>query len=245
MIPFSVTDPYPLLSSDFCDGADAKDHARQVDEWLGLRTAETERRLLEKGCLRSAPGASGKHQELWLGLDVQDLLTPYTQFRALIALLAPRAGQCVVDLGAAYGRLGFVLERHTPEVQFLGFEYVGERIDAGHRAMLRAGLKHSRLEHADLTAREFRPPVADIYFIYDYGHLRALDKTLHDLKRVANQQPITIVARGRHCRGLIQSRHHWLKSDSTFSRVTIYQSRLLEGPAHLGPGENSLSFSDR
>lgn len=237
MLQFSSSQPFPYVSAAESLRADAKSHAQAVDNWLGLRTQQIESGLAEKGCRNPPPSSSGQHQELWFGLDVQDLLTPYIELRCLLEFLRPRHGQKIVDLGAAYGRMAFVIARHFPGVQFTGYEYVGERVTEGRLAFKRAGILDSCLEHVDLSAREFSPQRADFYFIYDYGTMKSVDKTLYDLKRMTEVQlgkaPPIIVARGRHCRSLIQSRHLWLEGVFELGRTTFYRKANMELSAQI------------
>jgi hypothetical protein len=224
MIPFSAAQPFPLVDCL----TDAKTHARKVDDWLGLDTEAIERALILKGCRKPAPASCGERQELWLGLDVQDLLTPYLDLRQLLHELQPKPGETIVDLGAAYGRMAFVLGRHYPGTSFVGYEFVGERIEEGRRALERAGFDTKtgllRLEHADLASRSFVPQPADIYFLYDYGTMKSVEKTLHDLRKIAATRVCRIVARGRHCRALISARHPWLEASVERGRATIYRT---------------------
>lgn len=210
MIAFQPSEPFPQIAADFYEYADAQAHADRVDKWLGLNIDAVERKLGERGCLARAVSDNREHQELWIGLAVKSLLTPYVEIRSLLSALGPRPGHSVVDLGAAYGRMGFVIERHFPGVRFTGYEYVGERVEEGRRAFARHGLRASELEHADLSASGFRPAPADIYFLYDYGTSKAIEKTLHDLRRIALGRDIALVARGARCREAIQQRHPWL-----------------------------------
>jgi len=228
MVRFSPSDPFPLTDLAVHSQSDLRAHSARVDQWLGLRTREIETRLMARGCRERAPGASGEAQELWLGLDVQALLTPYCEIRAILERLKPRPGHTVIDLGAAYGRMAFVIERHFHGVRFAGYEYAGERVREGRRAFAQAGLKNSRLEHVDLTAGDFRPQTAQIYFIYDYGTPKAIEKTLYDLRRLSKETDAVIVCRGRHCRYLISTRHPWLINafpGEPEGRISIYRTR--------------------
>lgn len=218
----------------------ARSHAALVDRWLGLRTDEIEFRLHEIGSRERAPDASGEKQQLWFGLDVQALLTPYCELRSLLAKLELQPGMRVVDLGAAYGRMGFVIERHHPGVTFLGYEFVGERVREGRRVYREKGLVRSRLEHADLASPRFQPEGADVYFIYDYGSLKAIEKSLHDLRRLSSDRNVHIVCRGRHTRYLISSRHPWLSKAfpaEPEGAITVYRSmgsRGADGACEVG-----------
>lgn len=226
MIAFQPSDPFPLLEPGRHSHAEARAHAAVCDMWLGLGAEAIECELMTRGFCARAPGASGEKQKLWFGLDVQALLTPYVELRALLEKLHVRPGQTLVDLGAAYGRMGFVLSRHVPGARFIGYEYVGERVAEGRRALKRFGAESAELLHADLAAHETCPADADFYFIYDFGTIKAIEKALHDIRRISLRRPIRLIARGRHCRYLISTRHPWLENAypaESEERVTIYR----------------------
>lgn len=227
MLKFHPSSPFPFVDPATHTYAEAQMHSAEVDRWLGFRLAPIEGALSESGCRLRAPEGSGEKQELWFGLDPQSLLTPYTEIRYLLEKLNLQSGQTVIDLGAGYGRMGFVVNRHFPGVRFVGYEYVGERVQEAKRLFNLHGLKDCFVQHADLSSSKFIPLSADFYFLYDYGTLKAIEKTLYDLKRIARSRVVTLIARGRHCRYLIDRSHPWLKKAHPLeseSRVSIYQT---------------------
>lgn len=220
-LAFDPRDPFPLLEERELAYAEAQEHAALADAWLDLR-AEAVERTLPRGAL------AGTGQQLWLDLPVRGLLTPYVELRALLARLRPVPGSTVVDLGAGYGRLGFVVARHWPGVSFLGYEYVRERVAEGNRCLAAHGHALARLECVDLSAREFRPGAAGIYFLYDYGTRAAIEKTLQDLRHIARTLPLTVVGRGRASRDAIERRHPWLSQvvpPEHAPHASIYRTR--------------------
>ena len=102
MIEFSVNDPFPLYSLDQYSYAEAKYHSEQVDQWLGLMSQEHQI-------------AAREGQQNWKDLPLQTLMTPYVEIRSILALLQPKAGELLIDLGCAYGRMAHVMGRHHPE----------------------------------------------------------------------------------------------------------------------------------
>ncbi len=116
MLIFDPADPYPLVPDASRGYAEAQVHSEQVDRWLGLETEKVERQIQNH--------VTPHDQNLWIGLPAKTLLTPYTEIRRLLEDLRPAPGDVFVDLGAAYGRMGFVLARHFPEVRFIGYEMV-------------------------------------------------------------------------------------------------------------------------
>lgn len=227
MIPFEARDPYPHLKS--FSKSEAQLHATQVDRWLGLDISTIEEKLRLTGSRLPPPREATKDkQELWFGLAPQDLVTPYIELRSMLEELSPRSGETVVDLGAAYGRMGLVLARHFPRVNFIGYEYVAERVRAGQAAMSRARATNATLEQVDLANPQFRPASGEYYFIYDFGTDKAIEKILYDLKRLSLVKPLTLIARGRRCRYAIDRTHQWLiKNEAQEAVYTIYRSVTL------------------
>lgn len=219
---FDPADPYPLAPG--ITDREAMAHAAQVDRWLGFELESVET------ALRARLGESrlGDPQEFWVGLNVQSLLTPYTEIREILDRLAVRPGQRVVDLGAGYARMAFVIGRCHPEVAFTGYEFVPERVAEAERVLAPWGWEpRCRVERADLSAPEFRPVEADHYFLYDYGTRPAVEKTLEDLRAVAARRPITVVGRGRLSRDAIERRHPWLAqvvAPEHFRNYSVYRS---------------------
>jgi len=202
-------------------------HSDQVDAYLGMQIEEVEKKLRSDGCRLKASGFHEKTQELWIGLAAKRFLTPYTEIRTILSLLKPEQSTTIVDLGAGYGRMGFVVGRHYPKVKFIGYEYVGERVKESKRCLNRLGHPLVKFKHADLSSMEFQPATADYYFIYDYGTSEAIKKTLVDLKKIAQEKPITVVARGRDSRDFIEEHHLWLTKRAlpkSYIYFSIYQS---------------------
>jgi hypothetical protein len=217
MLVFDATAPFPLFSEGSYSHAEARAHAAEVDAWLGLRCELVEERL------RQAKKPGGAHEH-WIGLGVQSLQTPYTELRLLLERLAPPPGSLLVDLGAGYGRLGLVLAAHFPEVRFIGYEAVAERIAEARTCPL--PFARPGLVEADLSDPGFAPAEADYYFIYDFGSREAVEKTLGDLRTIARKRPITVVGRGRRTRDLIERGQPWLASvvpPQHFAHYSIYR----------------------
>ncbi len=233
MLQFHPNAPFPITAPGRHTKTEVAAHSSSVDEWLGLRVSTIESKLDREGCRMSPPNAGGEMQRLWFGLDPQELLTPYVELRFVLEKIGPRRGQTIVDLGAAYGRMAFVLARHFPDVNFVGYEFVGERILEARRAFGRIDSSRLKLEHVDIAAYDFAPVEADFYFIYDYGSDKALAKTLYDLRLVAGRRGIAVIARGRRSRYMIDTQHEWLTNvfpKETQSNVTIYGSSPLIHP---------------
>lgn len=229
MLKFSSSNPFPLVrfTDKINTEARMRAHSDQVDAYLGLQIEKVEKKLRAEGCRLKASVLPEGKQELWIGLAAKRFLTPYTEIRAILSLLKPKPGSTIVDLGAGYGRMGFVIGKHYPKIKFIGYEYVGERVKESKRCLKRLDHPLVKFKHADLSSMEFQPVIADYYFIYDYGTEEAIKKTLVDLKKIAQEKPITVVARGRDSRDFIEEYHPWLsktKLPKFYIYFSIYQS---------------------
>ena len=149
MLVFDACDPFPLVGVGAGSGsepagvagaeptggavtyAEAQVHAAAVDKWLGFELDAIEARLA-----REHTNFSGARDEQhWIGLPIQTLQTPYTEIRELLSLLDLKPGDHIVDLGAGYGRMGFVVAAHHPGVGFTGYEVVSDRVAEGRRVL--------------------------------------------------------------------------------------------------------------
>jgi hypothetical protein len=217
MLDFSPADPFPLLSEDSHTYSEAQAHSRLADEWLGLKTD------LIESTVKSTDG-----QQTWAGLGISALMTPYTELRLILEKLKPQPGQTVIDLGAAYGRLAFVIEACFPGARFIGYELEQARVVEGRAAYAYNQLKLAELHQADLSSKKFTLESAEFYFIYDYGTRQAINKTLLDLRLISLTRKITVVGRGRSSRDAIERGHPWLSQVVTpehFKHFSIYRSR--------------------
>lgn len=213
-----MTNLYPELfiaSDSSYEGA--RNHSEKLDQIFGFEIPEIEKRLLE--CAQSL-NPEGSHRtwgqvlhrgnQTWVGLSHQTLQTPYSELKQMCEFLNPASGSRLVDLGAGYGRMGLVLAALYPEVFFLGYEYVPERVFEGRRVLEAFHCTQSLLEVQDLTAEDFQLPVAEYYFLYDYGTVAHIRKTLGQLELMAMKKNFKVIARGKGTRSLIQYEHPWL-----------------------------------
>lgn len=236
----SISDKKLLASSpEFYQTPKANDvirrqHALMVDKILGFRV-----KYIEEMLVADARGfdPDGSHEswgptmhngvQTWVGLELQTLQTPYSELYRILQLLKLRPYQHIVDLGAAYGRMGIVTGGLLIKNSFTGYEFVKARVDEGNRIYQDLKMTRSKLIEADLSAKAFELPEADIYFIYDYGQVEHIDRTLNQIRAVSEKRPVKVVVRGKFTRRIISDRHQWLdmtyegKLEELFS---IYQA---------------------
>jgi hypothetical protein len=191
--------------------------APEIDRYFGYRVNEIEediyraaKKLRPDGDLANLGHVFHGGHQTWIGLDPQTLQTPYSELIQMCELLTPRPKSLIVDLGAGYGRLGLVLHFFYPTVQFIGYELVPERVAEGNRIFELNNCQISKLLTQDLTSAAFKIPVADSYFIYDYGKVAHIRETLKQLEALTAHHHFKVIARGKGTRSIIEHEHPWL-----------------------------------
>jgi hypothetical protein len=214
--------------------ANPKLHAYEVDQRLGFTIDRIEFQLRAKAYELDPEGDVNSWGKLlheaqsWIGLDPQTLLTPYDELSRMCDLIDTRDNIHFVDLGAAYGRMGFVLKARYPNSSFTGVEIVQERVDEGNRVFALHDCQNARLIQQDMFHESFQLPLGDCYMIYDYGVLDHLRWTMGQLENLADVHRFQVIARGDTIRSLIQYAHPWLtrigdvKHEENFSVYTPY-----------------------
>ena len=207
----------PHLFTSYDDYQQAREESEKLDLELGFEVAKVEGELLAqaqeldpKGNHKTWGASLHQGNQTWVGLSHQTLQTPYSELKKMCLLLNPRPGETIVDLGAGYGRMGLVLKAFYPEVNFIGFEYVASRVEEGQRILKHFDCQRSNLLVEDLTSPDFKLPIAEYYFVYDYGTIGHIRQTLKQIESMADQQNFKVIARGKGTRSLIQYEHPWL-----------------------------------
>jgi len=195
-----------------------KTQSEEIDRMLGLHSESVEQTLIARARQQSrsedfrdwGPALHGQDYQTWVGLPVQSLMTPYAEILRMLEVLAPLPDATLTDLGAGYGRLGYITHLRFPKARCLSFEYVSERVQEGNRIYGTLQPDRFHLVQADLASPDFELPLADIHFVYDTGSHATLRALLHKLKRQAATRAIKVVGRGRGIRHLIDSENPWL-----------------------------------
>ena len=212
--------------------AQKQEDSRSLDELLGFDVYRVEKELVSKakeiypeGNRRSWGRSLYDGSEAWIGLDPQQLQTTYFEFIEMIQNINPQTGSHFCDLGAGYGRAGIVLGSLYPKVFFTGLEIVKERVDRGNDVFFKNDFLNAKLITADLSD-SLLLPVCDYYFIYDYGVISQINKTLEQLATLSEKKKIKVIARGRGVRTLIENKHYWLTvfDPIHFDAYSVYSS---------------------
>lgn len=209
----------PQVSLSDYSYSDAQRFSKNLDELLGFQIDAVESQILE----------NSPHTP-WAGLEPQALQTPYAEIRMMLNQVGLQPEQTVVDLGAAYGRMGLVMAAFHPESRFIGFEISPERVEEGNRIYNRFEIDASfriQLLQEDISRSDWVLPEADVYFIYDFGDLESIIRVIDRLKMKARQRKVTVVGRGRRSRDHIERQEPWLSQvipPVHCGNFSIYQS---------------------
>ena len=218
--PPPLADEIRALDQDY---SGEKLHSDAVDRALGFEIPETERRVKA----RASRQASQYEAQLWEHLSPDVFQTPYSELYRILRELAPPPGSKVVDLGAGYGRMAFLVEAFFPAVTFTGYELSAERVKEAQRVFALQRLERSEMIEADLGAPRFLPADAQVYFLYDFGTRVAIEKCLGDLRKISRSHSIRVAARGRASRDAIERDHPWLSQVNVpkhFAHYSVYWS---------------------
>lgn len=189
-------------------------NSRELDRTLGFNIQDIEASLMDRARIHRPQGhlwslGQGLHNgsQTWIGLDSETLQTPYPELIEMLELLKLKGSEHIIDLGAGYGRLGVVLHFLSPQATFLGLEIVPERVVEGTRVLKLLGSSHSLITK-DLTEENFVLPIADIYFLYDFGEVSHIRKILNQLGNC--EHGFKLIARGKGTRSLVDLEFPWL-----------------------------------
>jgi hypothetical protein len=230
---FHHADFFISPGDDYCT---IQDHSEFIDKILQMNVHRIENELTRKAkVLTNSENVKSWGPRIhngvqsWVGLHPRQLLTPYAELLKLCGILKPPPQSHIIDLGAAYGRMGLVLDRVAPETRFTGYEYVPGRVVEGNRIFDRFKCNQAKLIEQDLAAHDFILPVADCYMMYDYGKIDHIRRTLKQLEDIGNSHKIKVVGRGSGCMSVIDHSHPWLSQifrpyrDENFAIYSNYE----------------------
>ena len=226
MISFVSDECFPLNTQQEFSLREEQDYSQIVDQWLGYEIDRCEQ-LCQNHKHLNPDKYDDFNQQSWIGLANQALQTPYTELRFILHLLKLEKNETVVDLGAAYARMGHIIGKHYPESNFVGYEYEAVRVKEANRTLNDYSYLNAKVYQQDISLESFTPIEAKYYFIYDYGSRRHIRKTLNDLRQIALKKQIVVVGRGVASRDEIDRNNAWLSQVNQakhFERFSIYYS---------------------
>jgi hypothetical protein len=134
----------------------------------------------------------------------------------------------IVDLGAGYGRLGFVVGILYPQYFFIGYEIIQHRVDSANITALQFEISDRvQFTTQDLSALDFIIPDADIYYMYDPFIVETYHHVLEQLVKIGNRKKITIITKGNAGKMLIDQNlsSHWQGTKYfEFGNIAVFES---------------------
>jgi len=188
-----------LIEAPWQDYVEAKHRSAQIDAHLGFRIDEIERAIADPSI-----------GQTWLHLSAQSFQTPYPELADIVRLFPHKRSYRWLDLGAAYGRLGFVLQALRPADSFLGYEFVDSRVQHGNEVLGRWRCTSAKLQCRDLRNLSDPWPPFDLLFLFDFGQPSEIAGFLDQLRERRSSQAFSLIGRGRATRHLIATQHPWL-----------------------------------
>lgn len=213
----SVIQDFSVFKFQHHDYSEVQKHSHLIDLILYSRANDIEEQMAEiarekwpDGSVRTWGRSSHDGIQTYVGLSPEQLQTPYSEFAEIIEMAAPKDGQLVVDLGAGHGRLGLVCHAYNETLHFRGYEYVQQRVEEGNRLFKEFELSLCQMFQQDLSCLDFIMPKADLYFMYEYGDMAHVNRSLNQLREISKERNFRLVCRGRGSNNLIWSQHPWL-----------------------------------
>ncbi len=188
-------------------------HSKNLDKQFGYRINKIENKLSQKYReydLYERPDEKKKHFpgcEAWIGLDPGALQTPYSEIFHAFNFLKDFKVDRIVDIGAGYGRVAFVMNAVFPYCEFIGFEIVKKRQAEGQRVFDNMCFPNSSLVNENVLNSAFELPSADIYFIYDFSESGDLDIILKQLDRIRAHRSFYLIAKGDRVASLMATKY--------------------------------------
>ncbi|HVK61247.1 MAG TPA: hypothetical protein VM432_06835 [Bdellovibrionales bacterium] len=128
------------------------------------------------------------------GIGVQ---SSYTTLLVTLNRVSPKQGATFVDLGSGYGRAGLVIGLLRPDMNFIGYEYVGHRVEIGIKSAARVGVSDKiQFKEQDLSAADFAIPVADVYYLFDPFTEETYKHVFEQINKIGRQHSVAVVAKG-------------------------------------------------
>lgn len=192
------------------DGVDEKLHAEYIDKIFGFDADAVESNLENSYQAFSKINIDDANEtQPWIGIGAQTLQTPYSAVYRALNLFANKKIKYVVDIGAAYGRVGIVTRALFPEAKFVGYEVMAERVAEGNRVFQKNKINHCDLFAKNVLDQNFELPEADVYFIYDFSepeHLQVIfDQIIN--RATSGDREFFLIIRGPGGEKLMETRY--------------------------------------
>lgn len=210
-------------------------HSKLLDKRIGYRISKIEDKLLRqyRAYDRCEDNSSDKKHypdtQAWIGLNSQVLQTNYSDIFGSLHFLRSFQINTIVDIGAAYGRVGIVSSAVFPKANFIGYEVVKSRFNEAKRVYFRHKLNNCDFVNVNVLDDPSSIEAADIYFIYDFSELSHISIILKKLYLRRDSKPFFLISHGERIDSLMSKFYKEFKkleNHSITSGLKIYCSNL-------------------
>lgn len=181
--------------------------------------------IFELEYLRNEVPSIDQKERLYEGAGV-GVQSSYATTLLALRYLNLGKGSKFIDLGSGYGRIGLVVGLMRPDIQFIGYEFVKERVDIANKASAQLQLnQHVHFVTQDLAHVNFKIPLADTYYIFDSFADASYAIIMEQLQEMTNQKRITIVTKGNA--KLWMNKKYWFEpQEFNGGNLCFYRSRI-------------------
>lgn len=203
-----------------------KKNEEGLDVRLSLyRTFDIVDQILELNYLTDeALTAASKTERLYEGGGV-GVQSSYASALTALRYLNPLRGSRLIDLGSGYGRVCLAIGLLRPDLDVIGYEFVAARVKIATAASANLGIdQHVHFHTQDLSAKDFKIPVAESYYIFDSFSDESYKYILDRLIEIASQKKITVVTKG-NARLWFQNINWSKPQEFNFGNLCLFRSR--------------------
>lgn len=119
----------------------------------------------------------------------------YRNIKIILEAVGIKDGDVFVDIGSSYGRVGCVVGTNFPNVRFLGYEIVQERVAEAQRVAEFLQFENVNYFHTDISAEDFVIPEADWFFLYDSLNDKTLESILTKISKNKASREVHLIAK--------------------------------------------------
>lgn len=206
-----------------------KNNSARIDRLVGYKATTIEKALVNEFIPYYMYNDGFKSRflyegnQVWIGLHPQVLQTNYNDLCLVFEHLKEYAIETVVDIGAAYGRVGLVMSSYLPLATFKGYEILEQRADEANRIYRNFDLEKCHVYTENVMLSEFGLPEADVYFIYDFGEMKDVSDFFDRLILKTKKKKFFLVLTGDRTSYLMEQKFNsFFDIEKEFSEEGIY-----------------------
>ncbi len=162
--------------------------------------------------------------------DPHGLQTKFSALLDIFSVLNLPPDSQMVDLGSGFGRIGNFVGLTRPDIQFLGYELIKERVDLAQETAQRFDFNRVGYQQQDLSDPQFTPKAADIYYMFDPTTKEVRQKIFKDLEQVHEKQSFRLIVSSGWSNNILAELRKlpWLKEGVSIDHGQHYKMIVFE-----------------